>query len=589
VTGQNCNDAMHGGNRAESIASRTYRLSSLSASRNTARDRGDWPTLDSWPQKLLFTAMIAGSIGTLILSLLPAPVAISHFVTDDMFYYLTAARNVVNGQIASLDGHSPTNGFHPLWMIICILITATFRDPTTAYHVTLLLCAALFIATGWMLYRVVRRVGGETLALAVGALFLCNYRMITIPLGGLETSLYGFSVVLLLGWLVARADDGPRSIRDAVALGLLLAFTYWSRMDALLLGVFVCLGIVLFTAGNSFAKRVGLSLVSGVVSLLATAPWFAFSVHSVGVLLPRSGTAIQSWSAHVTNPSLSLIANLAALARAKIGGLVEPLNDIANTIGVFPFTPSPTSPLRYFGALVTVVVLFALAIFLIRLRHAPSLRPYSWIPLYSIAHIGYYIAFAKPEIRYMYPVFILMSFYIAVGLRWLINRTSQPTRTESIIGVMALIMVCSTFIAGTSAFQRGYGVGRFHSLQLGLYERVAPWIKSHTEPNAVVGGFNSGIVSYYSDRRVVNLDGVMNDAAISAIQKHKLSEYIDSQRIEYLADIDGELIRFMDSFSGDKDWRTKWQEAYSASIPTFGGTSDTRFLVLRRISAEPAS
>ena len=97
-----------------------------------------------------------------------------------------------------------------------------------------------------------------------------------------------------------------------------------------------------------------------------------------------------------------------------------------------------------------------------------------------------------------------------------------------------------------------------------------------------MGGFNCGIVSYYSDRRVVNLDGVMNDAAIWAIRSRSLERYIDSQGIEYLADIDTEIDRFMDEFSGDSKWRANWHQVYSITNPVFNGKSQMRFEVLRR-------
>jgi len=331
--------------------------------------------------------------------------------------------------------------------------------------------------------------------------------------------------------------------------------------------------------------RFTLTFVAGVVSLIATAPWFAFSIHSVGALLPRSGVAIQSWSGHDMDPSLSFGSNLTALARAKVGGMIEPLNDIANVLGVWPFTPADDSTLRYVGVLVFLASLLALVVTLVRARRADTLRPFHWIPLYALAHTAYYGVFAGLGIRYLYPVFILMSFYLAVGLQWLIARALDPARAASNVARVAFAMLCCTFVAGAAAFQHGYGVGRFLSLQLGFYDGLAPWIKSHTEPNAVIGGFNSGIVSYYSGRRVVNLDGVMNDAAIAAIQTRTLGKYIDSQGIDYLADIDGELARFMDGFSGDPNWRAKWDKVYSDTIPTLGGTRQTRFVVLRNVSA----
>ena len=537
-------------------------------------------------QKLLFGAMVAGSVGVLVLAVLPMRLAISHFVAEDMFYYLTVARNVADGHIVSLDGRSPTNGFHPLWMIICVGIETVFRDqPDVAYHVAIVFCALFFVATGWLLYGIIRRTAGETPALIVGALFLFNYRMATIGLSGLETALYGFSIVILLGWLTRRGVEGLRSLRDAVVLGLLLAFTYWSRLDAILLGAFVCLGVLLFTSGRPFVMRFVLVSVAGVTSLIATLPWFVFSIRSVGALLPRSGFAIQSWVGHYANPSMSFGANVIHIVHAKAEGMTEPLNDIGNVLAVWPLIPFFNSKFRYVGVLVCLAALVAVAVLLFRARRAPGLLPFRWIPFYALAHTSYYVVIVRPEIRYLYPVFILMSFYLAVALQWLIARAREPARATSNLSYVAIAMLCCGVVAGATAFQYGYGAGRYNSAHLGFYDGLATWIKSHTEKDAIVGGFNCGIVSYYSDRRVVNLDGVMNDAAIWAIRSRTLEHYIDSQGIEYLADIDTEIDRFMDEFSGDSNWRAKWDQVYSISKPAFNGKSQMRFEVLRRTTA----
>ena len=394
-------------------------VSPMTTSRNTA-------------QKLLFAAMIAGSVGALVLALLPMRLAISHFVTDDMFYYLTVARNVADGHTVSLDRRSPTNGFHPLWMIICVGIETSFRDhPDVAYHVAIELCALFFVVTGWLLYGIIRRTAGETLALVVGALFLFNYRMATIGLSGLETALYGFSIVVLLGWLTRRGVEGPRSLRDAVVLGLLLAFTYWSRLDAILLGAFVCLGVLLFTSGRPLAMRFVLVAVAGVTSVIATLPWFVFSVRSVGALLPRSGFAIQSWVGHYASPSMSFSANVIHIVHTKAEGMTEPINDIGNVLAVWPFIPFFNSEFRYVGVWVCLVALVAVAVLLFRERRAPGLLPFHWIPFYALAHTSYYAVIVKPEIRYLYPVFILMSFYLAVALQWRFARAREPARGTS--------------------------------------------------------------------------------------------------------------------------------------------------------------
>ena len=37
---------------------------------------------------------------------------------DDAFYYFGIARNVAHGHGSTFDGINPTNGYHPLWMLI---------------------------------------------------------------------------------------------------------------------------------------------------------------------------------------------------------------------------------------------------------------------------------------------------------------------------------------------------------------------------------------------------------------------------------------------------------------------------------------
>src|ERR1700753_2703072 len=43
-------------------------------------------------------------------------------VPDDTFYYFAIARNPARGLPPSIDGVNPTNGFHPLWMLVLVAL-----------------------------------------------------------------------------------------------------------------------------------------------------------------------------------------------------------------------------------------------------------------------------------------------------------------------------------------------------------------------------------------------------------------------------------------------------------------------------------
>jgi len=45
-------------------------------------------------------------------------------VADDAYYYFTIARNIAHGLGPTFDTLTPTNGFHPLWLLMLVPIFA---------------------------------------------------------------------------------------------------------------------------------------------------------------------------------------------------------------------------------------------------------------------------------------------------------------------------------------------------------------------------------------------------------------------------------------------------------------------------------
>ena len=66
-------------------------------------------------------------------------------------------------------------------------------------------------------------------------------------------------------------------------------------------------------------------------------------------------------------------------------------------------------------------------------------------------------------------------------------------------------------------------------------------MRKHLEPGARIGAFNAGLLGYFSERTVVNLDGVVNADAYHALREDWLMDYIVSKRIGYLVDTEGHI------------------------------------------------
>jgi len=81
------------------------------------------------------------------------------FTRDDAYYYFKVAQNISEGHGSTFDGINKTNGYHPLWMLICIPIFALARfDLILPLRILFLLMGGLSIATAILLYRLIGRV-----------------------------------------------------------------------------------------------------------------------------------------------------------------------------------------------------------------------------------------------------------------------------------------------------------------------------------------------------------------------------------------------------------------------------------------------
>jgi hypothetical protein len=63
-------------------------------------------------------------------------------------------------------------------------------------------------------------------------------------------------------------------------------------------------------------------------------------------------------------------------------------------------------------------------------------------------------------------------------------------------------------------------------------------VRTATPPDARIGSFNAGTMAFYSDRTVVNLDGVVNPDAYDALRDHRLLDYTGEAGVTHIADYD---------------------------------------------------
>jgi hypothetical protein len=475
-----------------------------------------------------------------IFALLPMRVMLQHFIYEDMFYYLRVAEFLATGQGSTFDGTAPTNGYHPAWMAISTL-AAIGLDGNMLVRAMLLFAAALHGLQAVVLHRILLRFTAPTTALLITALFALNWRTISTNLCGLETPLSMLMLLIVIDYLSRRTPDDLARTGSVITLGALLGVSVYARFDMLLFSALVLayIGILLWRE-TGFATALKQAVLGGTVVILALIPWFVFSYTVSGSLLPNSRDAVALLADQGVN------FGSAPWLKERIFASIHWVSDNANFLGLWP-TAVPTGRLSQIAAL--ILVLFVLWVAASSFRARRELPSIFWFCLvFFVVHSAYYALNLRLEVRYVLPAFT--SLLIALGLL-LGNPTGLVALPRQRGPVLLSVMYVMATISGLHAWSKYHGTTRTHQAHGALYD-TALWIQENA-PDASVGAWNAGILSYFSRAEVVNLDGVINDEALAANLTGSIDAYIHARGITYLADLRGQIDANLGRFAATTD------------------------------------
>jgi hypothetical protein len=303
------------------------------------------------------------------------------FTRDDAYYYFKVAQNVSEGNGLTFDGINPTNGYHPLWLFVCIPIFTLARfDLILPLRILLIVLAALNAATGVLIYRVVSRTLSEPIAMLAAAYWVFNlYIHDTVTQLGMETGLTAFSIALLL-YLMQDFERKRRTqaiSRQQIAwLGVAAVVVLFSRLDTIflvaILGLCIVfratplryllpLDILIIIAASfaSFGLRVGFAMKDGLPAYFQYAtPAQTMTLLALLIRLPAFYfLGIYQQPARAVSPieTLKRAALAVTLSSAIIGGIML----VLSKAGFFNGFPRSTLLLDW-GITLTLVTAFRL-------------------------------------------------------------------------------------------------------------------------------------------------------------------------------------------------------------------------------------
>jgi hypothetical protein len=421
--------------------------------------------------------------------------------TDDSYYYFLTASNLAAGKGPTFDGLHPTNGFHPLWMLMLVPVYALFGDdPIRALRVVLLLLGVLGAGTVWIAYRVLRTAGTRLAAFALMPVFLSPI-LVNPMLNGLETG-----VLLFLQFVLLAVCVGPNPllrVGDAARFAFVLSLVFLARLDSVFLGAGLG-GVLVWDALRRGAARhersrlLRTGLVVLAVGLVLVGPYLLWNHGSFGHWTPISGDLKSSFPV--------------------VTGYLRKL----------------ASPHRLFGILLLAVGGVSLvASFAFGFRRLTNAAPFRrallglWIG--ALFHFAYSALYMSWGVHWWHFASYLP---VALGAALLVIAEGLAAVRRPVVwagGIAAVLTVGSLAALLADATVRG----EEHATWYG----AAVWADENLPADAVVGMTDCGIFGYFSRRTTVNLDGVINGYAYQdALAEGELSEFLREARVTHIAD-----------------------------------------------------
>ncbi len=190
------------------------------------------------------------------------------------------------------------------------------------------------------------------------------------------------------------------------------------------------------------------------------------------------------------------------------------------------------------------VILFALAWITDRLhwhRLYQRLEPLTPFIFYSLLNLVGYVVFFQGFLAYTPWYFVIQPWLAAITFAILFQAV-----TEWVSPRMNTAMARRAILSVTVLIGLGVGMYTLRSISFPIspkarsedpLEKAALWLRDNTPRDAVVGSWNAGIISYYSQHRVVNLDGLVNSWDFFRHEQYDLCRYWKENRIEFIADV----------------------------------------------------
>lgn len=479
-------------------------------------------------KKIIFFIILTAFFIRLIFAFAPIDWLLERgILPDDAFYYFKIAENIADGQGATFDGFSLTNGFHPLWMAVIAPIFLFIHQKALAIHIALAISALIGSLAIWVFYKIffqldisrkVRLIATSLFAF-LPALFLSGAG----TMNGLETSLNVFMILLyILNYL--KVFNGNSFFSFGIISGLL----FLARTDNAILLLISWLFLAFLFIKNKKWFGVKKLLMSGIISIAVAIPWLVWSYLNFGDIVQISGKVIP-FVAHQ---------RLVLEGWSFFDYFSRYLNNIIDSLIYLSGILIKSKQSLEFIVVAFGTAVFSCAIFLFfRKNNSESKKVFKQRMFILSPFIATFFIFILVQtIRtvffrswYYFSVIPLLFLIAIVVLDFAAAAFNRRANSFLLAGSFAyLTIVLFTFVRFIFFPLLGGEIGKY---------RMAQELNKIIPSGSVVGAWNAGIYGYFFEKgKLVNLDGVVNNEIYPYIKNRNVGDYAREAGINYLVD-----------------------------------------------------
>jgi hypothetical protein len=417
---------------------------------------------------------------------------------DDTYYYLQTAWNLKHLGIPSFDGIHPTNGVQLLWFGVVFLLAQISQTKTGLLFLSIILCFVLNAGSFLAIWKFSETAGRPILGIYMGSFWFLLTFGSRLYSSGLENSLHAFifwlAILQTLAFVLER--DKQKKKRRFILLTVILVLNVWARLDAAIFSAILYVYCLFNLDKRENSDVIVLSALLASVGLVVQLTVF----HQLGgSWLPVSGLVKQKWWRWGHFDHTARLLMFALLLLPLLEAIIHRYSRVKQE--------SSLRSLWYcllIGVMVHVMVTGGIDAYARSPWHlSPSLIFLALTLAYLGEGAGQLLSQFAPAAGRVSPVVLSLSFLII-----------------SVIYFQARLTTCAL---------------PSHKLAY----RSALWISEHLPGDARLASWNAGIFGYFSDRTVINLDGLINGVEYyqQVINGPKpWTEYVKEQNVDFIID-----------------------------------------------------